>query len=418
MASSKNLQAKTCQTLDATVVPGDCLDILSKQPSSSADLVYIDPPFLTQKDHTLKTKDRSRTFSFSDLWDSHEDYARFLADRLRVCRQVMKPTASLYFHCDRNAVHIARMILDEVFGNENFRSEIIWTYRRWSNSRRGLLPAHQNILYYTKSRDFTFNTIYTEYSPSTNVDQILQQRQRDADGKSVYKRDSDGQTIANGSKRGVPLGDVWDIPYLNPKARERVGYPTQKPILLLERIISLSSNPGDYVLDPFCGSGTTLVAAKILGRKHMGIDISCDACELAQSRLDNPIKSESNLLQFGRDSYRNADDETLRFLHGTSFVPVQRNRGIDAILNRDINGKPILVRIQRPSETVHECAAKLIKASNAKDSGALFVIKTHDEHTLAFFDDIPTNVIVFDATSYSIGEAIEQLEGQERLPRG
>jgi site-specific DNA-methyltransferase (adenine-specific) len=402
---------------DAAVIQGDCLDILSKQPAGSADLVYIDPPFLTQKTHTLKTRDGSRTFSFSDLWDSHEEYAQFLFDRLQICRQAMAPTASLYFHCDRNAVHIARLILDDIFGVENFRSEIIWTYRRWSNSRRGLLPAHQNILYYTKSRDFTFNTIYTEYSPSTNVDQILQQRQRDSDGKSVYKRDSDGQPISNGSKRGVPMGDVWDIPYLNPKARERVGYPTQKPILLLERIISLSSNPGDHVLDPFCGSGTTLVAAQMLGRKCIGIDVSHDACEVAQSRLDDPIKSESNLLKSGRDSYRNADGEMLRFLHGTSFVPVQRNRGIDAILNREIGGKPILVRIQRPSETVHECAAKLIKASHAKDAGALFVIKTHDEHTLTFFDDIPTNVTVIDAISYSIAEAIEQLESQEPLLR-
>ncbi len=415
MASSRNLQAKTCQVPDTTVVEGDCLDILSEQRAHFADLVYIDPPFFTQKHHKLKTKDRSRTFSFSDLWDSHEEYARFFFDRLQVCWQVMRPTASLYFHCDRNAVHIVRMILDEVFGNENFRSEIIWTYRRWSNSRRGLLPAHQNILCYTKSSDFTFNTIYTEYSPSTNIDQILQQRERDADGKSVYKRDSHGQPIANGSKRGVPLGDVWDIPYLNPKARERVGYPTQKPILLLERIISLSSNPCDLVLDPFCGSGTTLVAAKMLGRKYMGIATSRDACELAQSRLDNPIKSESNLLQSGRESYRNADEEILRFLHEISFAPVQRNRGIDAILDREIDGKPILVRIQRQSETVYECATKLLKASNGKDAGALFVIKTHDENTLGFFDAIPSNVTVFDSTSYSIGEAIKQLNIHEPL---
>lgn len=410
MESSRNLQGKTQEVPDAAVVKGDCLDILSKQSDQHVDLVYIDPPFFTQKQHKLKTKDRSRIFSFPDFWDSHEEYARFLFDRLQLCRRVMKPTASLYFHCDRNAVHIARMILDKVFGSDNFRSEIIWTYRRWSNSRRGLLPAHQNILYYTKSSKFMFNTIYTEYSPSTNIDQILQQRERDADGKSVYKRDSDGRTIANGSKRGVPLGDVWDIPYLNPKARERVGYPTQKPILLLEKIISISSNPGDTVLDPFCGSGTTLVAAKLLGRKYMGIDTSCDACELSQSRLENPVKSESKLLQSGRDSYRNADEKLLRFLHGVSFAPVQRNRGIDAILEQDLDGKPILVRIQRGSETVHECAAKLRKASIRKDAGALFVIKTHDENTLGFFDDVPPNVTVLDSTSYSIGEAIEQLK--------
>ena len=418
MESSRNSPAKTKRVPDATVVEGDCLDILSAHSKQFADLVYIDPPFFTQKQHKLKTRDGSRTFSFSDLWNSHEEYTRFLINRIQACRQVMKPSASLYFHCDRNAVHIARMILDEVFGSDNFRSEIIWTYRRWSNSRRGLLPVHQNILYYTRSKEFTFNTIYTEYSPSTNVDQILQQRERDADGKSVYKRDSEGQPMANGSKRGVPLGDVWDIPYLNPKARERVGYPTQKPVLLLERIISISSNPDDFVLDPFCGSGTALVAAKLLGRKCLGIDESHDACELATTRLETPMKSESHLLQSGRDSYRNTDDDILRYLHGISFTPVQRNRGIDAILNRDLDGKPILVRVQRQLETVHECASKLLKASNGKDAGALLAIKTHGENTLGLFADTPADVMVIDATSCSITESIEKLSVQGPLMGG
>lgn len=418
MASSRKLPAKTIPVTDAAVLEGDCLDILARQRAPFADLVYIDPPFFTQKHHKLKTKDRARTYSFSDLWDSHEAYNRFLFERIDACWQAMKPTASLYFHCDRNAVHIARMILDKVFGGENFRSEIIWTYRRWSNSRRGLLPAHQNILYYTRSSDFTFNTILTEYSPATNIDQILQRRARDVDGKSVYKRDSDGQPIANGSKRGVPLGDVWDIPYLNPKARERVGYPTQKPILLLERIISLSSNPDDLVLDPFCGSGTTLVAAKMLGRKYMGIDTYHDACDLARTRLEHPIKSESELLRFGRDSYRNADEEILHFLHGIAFAPVQRNRGIDAILDREIDGKPVLVRIQRQSETVHQCASKLLQASNGKDAGALFAIKTHDENTFGFLDDIPPSVTVIDCTAYTICEAMKQSDIHEPFLSG
>lgn len=164
-----------------------------------------------------------------------------------------------------------------MFGSENFRSEIIWHYRRWSNSQRGLLLAHQTILYYTKSDQFTFNEMWTEYSPATNVDQILQRRSRDEFNKSVYDRDEDGNVIANGSKRGVPLSDVWDIPFLNPKAKERTGYPTQKPLSLLERIITLTTNEGDCVVDPFCGSGTTLVAAQSLGRTAIGVDVSEDA---------------------------------------------------------------------------------------------------------------------------------------------
>lgn len=210
---------------------------------------------------------------------------------------------------------------------------------------------------------------------------------------------------------------MWDIPYLNPKARERVEYPTQKPILLLERIVAISSNEDDCVLDPFCGSGTTLVAAKLLGRIYVGIDRSHDACDLATSRLKNPIKSESELLKSWRESYRNTDDDIQRYLHGVAFTPVQRNRGIDPILTREIEGKPILVRIQRPSESIQECAAKLIKASISKDSGALVVIKTHDENTFVFFEDVPSGVTVVDSMSYSIVAAIMQLNVAGRAKR-
>ncbi len=171
-------------------------------------------------------------------------------------------------------------LLDEVFGSENFRSEIIWHYRRWSNSQRGLLPAHQTILYYSKTDTYTFNEKLTEYSLATNVDQILQRRSRDDSNKSVYDRDENGNVVSNGPKRGVPLSDVWDIPFLNPKAKERTGYPTQKPLLLLERIISLATNEGDCVLDPFCGSGTTLVAAQSLNRTAMGVDVLRRRCRV------------------------------------------------------------------------------------------------------------------------------------------
>ncbi|HJT33449.1 MAG TPA: site-specific DNA-methyltransferase, partial [Pirellulales bacterium] len=232
----------------------------------SADLVYLDPPFFTQKVHRLAPRDRSKEFSFEDLWPSQKEYGTFLLQRLRAVHRVISNRGSLFFHCDRNAVHLARLVLDELFGPERFRSEIIWHYRRWSNAQRGLLPAHQTILYYTKSDQYTFNEMWTEYSPATNVDQILQRRSRDEFNKSIYDRDDDGNVIANGNKPGVPLSDVWDIPFLNPKAKERTGYPTQKPLSLLERIITLTTNEGDCVLDPFCGSGTTLVAARSLRR--------------------------------------------------------------------------------------------------------------------------------------------------------
>ncbi len=195
-----------------------------------------------------------------------------------------------------------------------------------------MLPAHQNIYFFSKYQNFKFFPIYTSYSETTNIDQILQRRTRDEHNKSVYELDENGDFKYGDKKKGVPLTDVWEIPYLNPKAKERVGYPTQKPLLLLERIIQLTTEKGDRILDPFCGSGTTCVAAKLLEREFIGIDKSSEAVELSLSRLNNPVKTSSNLLKNGRKSYLNADKYALALLKGIDFNPVQRNKGIDAIL--------------------------------------------------------------------------------------
>ena len=379
------------------------------------NLAYLDPPFFTRKVHSLARRDRSREFSFDDLWSSQKAYATFLFERLCEIRRVLADDGSVFFHCDRNAVHLVRALLDEVFGSENFRSEIIWHYRRWSNSQRGLLPAHQTILYYTQSDDYTFNEVWTEYSPATNVDQILQRRSRDDSNKSVYARDEQGNVISNGAKRGVPLSDVWDIPFLNPKAKERTGYPTQKPLLLLERIISLATNEGDCVLDPFCGSGTTLVAAQLLNRTAIGIDLSEDAVELAKKRLAEPTMSQSRLLDVGREAYRNADDNALAILQGVDFVPVQRNAGIDAILKQNFAGGPVTVLVQRPGETLLEAARKLSKASASKGAKLMFLIASAKGGSFGFADELPAGVVVIESPALGIREHLNKLRGLEVL---
>ena len=117
----------------------------------------------------------------------------------------------------------------------------------------------------------------------------MQLRERDERNISVYKKDKDGKTVVSGKKKGVPMSDVWQIPYLNPKAKERVGYPTQKPVELLMRVVSLFSDEGDTVLDPFCGSGTTMIAASEMNRVVIGMDQSKDAIELTNQRLENPV---------------------------------------------------------------------------------------------------------------------------------
>jgi site-specific DNA-methyltransferase (adenine-specific) len=377
--------------------------------SGTADLVYLDPPFFTQKVHRLSPRDRSREFSFEDLWSTQKEYATFLSDRLREIHRVLSERGCIFFHCGRNAVHLVRAILDGVFGSENFRAEIIWHYRRWSNSHRGLLPAHQTILYYTKTDVFTFNETLTDYSPATNVDQILQRRSRDDSNKSVYDRDENGNAIPNGAKRGVPLSDVWDIPFLNPKAKERTGYPTQKPLLLLERIIGLATNEGDRVLDPFCGSGTALVAAQSLNRAAIGIDISEDAVALTRKRLNDPVRSRSRLLELGREAYRNADDVALAMLDGLEYVPVQRNSGIDAILKQEFDGGPVTLRVQRRGETLLDAAKKLSSASVSKGAKLMFIIALTRGGCFEFADELPAGVVAIESPSLGIREHLDEL---------
>jgi site-specific DNA-methyltransferase (adenine-specific) len=412
--SFRSSRKKMRPATKATVHLGDCLGVMRDMAAASVDLAYIDPPFFTQKVHQLHTRDRTRVFSFEDLWSSQKEYANFLFDRLRELHRLLSAKGSLFFHCDRNATHVTRALLDDIFGQYNFRSEIIWHYRRWSNAHRGLLPAHQTIYYYTKSADFTFNPKWVEYSPATNVDQLLQRRKRDQFNKSVYERDEKGNVIPNGRKAGVPLSDVWDIPYLNPKARERTGYPTQKPILLLERIILLVTDEGDTVIDPFCGSGTTLVAAHLLNRSALGIDISGDAVEVTKARLAEPTKTDSLLLAIGRESYRNADEDALGLLEELDCVPVQRNSGIDALLREDLDGTPVPIRVQRHGETIIEAAQKLHRASASNGAKVMFLVVLAKEGCFEFAEELPPGIVAIEAPAIGIREHISRLKMSAR----
>ena len=213
---------------NAQVLLGDCLDVMGQMAAESVHLVYLDSPFFTQKSHKLVTQDRQREFSFDDLWSSHTEYAHFLFERLQAIKRILHPAGAVFFHCDRNASHIVRILLDEVLGAENFRSEIIWHYWRWSNAQKNLLPAHQTIYYYTRSNEYTFHPQFGDYSASTNVDQIWQRRWRDENGKSIYELDANGEAIPSGAKKGVLLSDVWDIPYLEPQSRRADGLSNPK----------------------------------------------------------------------------------------------------------------------------------------------------------------------------------------------
>ena len=390
-----------------SVICGNNLEILPTLDDESFQLVYLDPPFFTQKTHSLITRDNTAEYSFSDNWESRKDYLNFIRQVLLECHKKLKPNGSIFLHCDKSASHYLRILLDEVFGENNFQSEIIWAYKRWSNAKKGLLNSHQNIYFYSKTDDFKFNFIYTDYSPTTNIDQILQARARNENGKSVYQRDANGKTILANEKKGVPLSDVWNIPFLNPKAKERVGYPTQKPILLLERILEIATDENDIVLDPFCGSGTTLIASKLLNREFIGIDISPKAVKLTNERLANPIKSSSNLLEKGEESYLEKSDYERSILKILDALPVERNSGIDGFLREYVEGKPVSVRIQKDYEDLETAKHKLIESNLSKDCSYMILVRTNSINN-SLFETTDEKLLVIDSLDFNLKNRLQR----------
>jgi site-specific DNA-methyltransferase (adenine-specific) len=394
---------------------GNCIEKLKEIEANAVDLIYFDPPFFTQRKHILRNKDNSKTYEFDDKFNSIEDYLSLIENVLTQSKRVLKKTGSVFLHCDKNASHNIRVLMDNIFGRENFQSEIIWSYKRWSNGKKGLLNAHQIIYFYSKTKDFKFNPVYTDYSATTNLDQILQDRERNKNGKSVYKKDENGNIMLGKEKKGVPLSDVWEIPYLNPKANERVGYPTQKPVLLLNQILNIASDEGDLVVDPFCGSGTTCVSAKFLNRNFIGIDVSLDATELAKSRIEKMIITKSNLLRKGSYEYQEKTGKELSILQNINAFPVQRNQGIDGFLKLHYEGLPVPVKIQGEFETLESAIEKLEKASYGKDYKMKIVIQTSPTKKNKSLSSLKSNAIILKSHELQIKEFIENRKQNTKL---
>lgn len=389
------------------IIHGNCTEKLQDIESNKIDLIYFDPPFFTQKKHTLTNRESSKMYEFDDKYESLETYLTLIGNTLIECRRILTSTGSVFLHCDKTASHNIRTVLDKVFGRDNFQSEIVWSYKRWSNSKKGLLNSHQIIFFYSKTEDFKFNTLYTDYSATTNIDQILQERERSTNGKSVYKRDINGNVIIGKEKKGVPLSDVWEIPYLNPKAKERTGYPTQKPVLLLNQILKIASDEGDLILDPFCGSGTTCVSAKSLKRNYIGIDISKDAVALTNLRLNEMIITKSYLLSKGAEEYLEKTEQELSILEQVNAIPVQRNSGIDGFLKEYYEGFPVPVKIQGIYETLEDAIEKLEKASYGKGYALKIVIQTRESEISRLFG-IKTDVKIIKSIELQLKELIKK----------
>ncbi len=299
---------------------GDNLDILKLHiDDKSVDLVYLDPPFNSNATYNILFKEVSGTQAtaqikaFDDTWHWDQSaaavyqdtvelggqvsqtmqafrmimgestllaYLAMMAPRLVQLRRVMKPSASIYLHCDPTASHYLKMLMDAVFGAENFQNEIIWHYRKWPSGKYAFQRNHDIILFYARSsaKEKTFNQLYMDRAASTI--------KRFGSSKIVSGHDEQGRRIPSQTEEsesaGVRQDDVWEIGRVPPIKQL---YPTQKPLSLLERIILASSNPGDVVLDPFCGCGTAVVEAQHLGRRWIGIDITHLAVTVMKHRL-------------------------------------------------------------------------------------------------------------------------------------
>ncbi len=412
---------------------GDNLDILRRYAQDeSADLIYLDPPFNSNQTYNILFQEKDGTQSasqikaFGDTWHWDETAARsyeetveagdqvaeamqafrkllgtndmlaymsMMAPRLVKLRRVLKPTGSLYLHCDPTASHYLKLLMDAVFGTTNFRTEIIWKRTSaHSDTKQGRQQhgrIHDVLLFYTKTDDWNWNPVYTKYDREyvENFYRFIEPgtgrkyRKGDLTGPGGaakgnpqyevmgvtrywrYSKERMQELIRQGRiiqtkpgsvpayKRyldempGVPLQDLWgDIRPIGSQAAERLGYPTQKPVALLERIIQASSNEGDVVLDPFCGCGTTIAAAQKLDRRWIGIDITQLAISLIRYRLGDSFGKDCRFEVIGEptslpDATALAEQDPYQFQWWTLGLvkarPADEKKGAD----RGIDGR-------------------------------------------------------------------------------
>ena len=313
-----------------TIYKGDCLEVVLNWEKESVDCIYMDPPFNSNKDYK----------SFKDVWRWDDEarkrwlrqqewrdgmgdklsglreilgkggmfsYLTYMADRVGRMHSLLKETGCLFLHCDSSASHYLKIVMDIIFKKTNFKNDIIWSYRRWTARGNKFQCMHDDILFYSKSSKFKMNRILVppseakkrEWESGYRTNTRTTEKGKKVVRLMVYDRDkyeankdmidmSKYHEVVYVKTEGVDCRDVWDdINLVNSIGKDRVDYSTQKPVKLLARIIQAGSNEGDLILDPFCGSGTTLEAAKRLNREFIGIDINEKAIGIAKKRVDS-----------------------------------------------------------------------------------------------------------------------------------
>ena len=404
---------------------GDCLDVMREDiPDESVDLIYLDPPFNSKRLYNA-FMGGAQWVAFDDTWRWHEAvddfhdvasqpslaglmeglrmmlgegpqlaYLSYMANRLVECHRGLKPTGSIYLHCDPTMSHYLKAVMDGVFGAKNFRNEIIWkrtsAHSDVAQGAKHMGRIHDTLLRFSKNASPKWNIVYVPYNQQY-IDSAYRQKDKtgrryqtqplhaakpggdtryewkgklpppgrywaysrgnmerlDAEGRIAYSRTGTPRyKIYLDESSGKPLQDIWDdIPAVHMNPKERLGYPTQKPVGLLERIIKASSDKGDVILDPFCGCGTTIHAAQNLGRRWIGIDICVNACKVIEQRLRghfDSIWSDVEFVGFPKtvdDAKTLADYDKFRFERWAvalvdGMEPNQRQRGDKGIDGR------------------------------------------------------------------------------------
>lgn len=403
---------------------GDNLEWLRHLPDESVDLIYLDPPFFSNRNYEVIWGDEAEMRSFEDRWEGGiHHYIEWMEERVVEMHRILGTTGSLYVHCDWHGSRYLGVMLDGVFGIENFRNEIVWKRSHAHNSANRYGANHDTILFYGKTNEVTWNRVYQAYEreyiakhyrhvdgrgrrykhenptgagvsrgvtgqPWRGVDPTAKGRHWAKTPEELDRLDAEGLIHWPKKKgawpyiklylddmKGIPAQDTWtDIGPINMVAAERLGYPTQKPIALLERIIRASSNPGDVVLDPFCGCGTTVAAAHILSRRWIGIDISPTAVNVMKHRLQklgaagvDPIGMPQTVAELRELKPFEFQNWVIQRFYGTHSPRKSRDMGIDgySFMVRD----PIQVkrkeRVGRPAVDEFETAVERV----GKDKG-------------------------------------------------
>ncbi len=338
------------------LICGDNLERMKTIEDKTVDLIYLDPPFLSQHDYKIISKDTNEIREFEDtikevkIDDDHDVknkgpisiYLNDMIPRYKEMYRILKDTGSFYVHCDHHISHYVKVTLDEIFGYNNFRNEIVWCYERSHPAKNQFKRIHDVILFYTKTNIWNFNI---QYVPTKNGEFKKRKQFKRPDGSIWYPK-NDGKLCP----------DWWiDIPSFGTamSSKERLGFPTQKPEKLLERIILASSNEGDVVLDPFCGSGTTIAVAKRLGRYFIGIDSKPTAIRLTSERIAFPISKISGIYCSPYDlkslPWQEIQQWVCNKFHASNILHSDgKNYGFDGIIQSSFNtnfaGCPIQVK--------------------------------------------------------------------------